>query len=149
MDIGHFRDADTAVHQGCGNEIRQRELSLHDLRGLAFVRGASELFGDGRGEGGHLHGCNFCEIDRCPEPKLIPCDDGGIEDGMLGAAARIGFEAQLIAAEFSTQVLEQFRRIVTIGLVQLEKPKRPRKMLRAPVKPSLASSAASTPLLAA
>ncbi len=117
MDIGDFRDADTAVHQGCGDEIRQRELSLHDLRGLAFVRGAIELFGDGRGDSGQPHVGDFRKIDGGSQSKLIPCGNGGIEDGMLRAAARIGFEAQLIAAEFSTQVFEQFRRIMTVRLV--------------------------------
>src|SRR5271166_3855 len=39
---------------------------------------------------------------------------------MLGATARIGFEAQLVAAEFRAQVFEEFRRIITVGLIQLE-----------------------------
>ena len=39
---------------------------------------------------------------------------------MLRATARIGFEAQLVAAEFPAQIFEEFRRIIPVRLVQLE-----------------------------
>jgi hypothetical protein len=54
-DIGDFRYADATMHRGCGDEIWQRELSLHDLRRPAFVNGAIELLGSSRGAGGRPH----------------------------------------------------------------------------------------------
>jgi hypothetical protein len=105
MDIGDLRDADAAVHQGRGNEIRQRELGLDDLRRPAFVWGAIELFANGCRDGGHSDVRNLRRIDFCNQRKLVPCGDGGVENGMLRPPARIGLETQLIAAEFATQIV--------------------------------------------
>ena len=72
-----------AVHQGGGDQIWQRELSLDDLRGSALVR-APELLGDSRGGGGHLHIGDLGTSTVVPSPSF-PRGDGGIEDGMLRA----------------------------------------------------------------
>src|SRR6516162_415414 len=108
------------MHQGDGDQEGLSELRLHYLGRAALRQSTAELVAvSGR-----------VRLDRHRSDVIGPLDfelrsgyQRRIDRRMQWPAAGIGLVAQRLAAESRAQVAEENRRVVSVGLVQLEKAK--------------------------
>ena len=87
------------MYQRRSYEIGERELRFDNLCRLPLVWSAIEIVGDGRRGCAYRYFVDLRNVGGTFQSELLARSDGGIEHGMLGAAARIWLKAQLVATD--------------------------------------------------
>ena len=125
---------DLAMHQGRGDKKGLRELRLHDLCRAVLCRPAAELVLVAGGIG--LDG-DRSNVVGPRDFKTRTCRQCRIDRGMQRPAAGVWLVAQRLTAESRTQVADQHRGIVPVGLIQLKEPETAIENVARPGEPGL------------